>query len=96
MSPRLEDGSHEARSPIQRDHTEDISSGKCFGFVQTFDTKPKRRLFEVLTSQRFQMKQRSTFLSDGGNTVRDLQPYLSPEAEHRLDWFHLAMRLTGL
>jgi hypothetical protein len=37
-----------------------------------------------------------TFLSDGGDTVRDLQLYLSPEAEHLLDWFHIAMRMTVL
>jgi hypothetical protein len=35
-----------------------------------------------------------TFLSDGGDTVRDLQLYLNPQAEHVLDWFHVAMRLT--
>jgi hypothetical protein len=40
------------------------------------------------------MNQHLTFLSDGGDTVRDLQLYLHPEAEHLLDWFHLAMRLT--
>jgi hypothetical protein len=34
------------------------------------------------------------FLSDGGETVRDLQMYLSPELEHGLDWFHITMRLT--
>ena len=34
------------------------------------------------------------FLSDGGDTVRDLQMYLSPESEHWLDWFHITMRLT--
>jgi len=43
-----------------------------------------------------QMNQQVTFLSDGGDTVRDLQLYLSPEAEHILDWFHVAMRLTVL
>ena len=64
------------------------------GFVQTLDTKPKRRLFEVLHSQGHQMNQQITFLSDGGDTVRDLQLSLSPEAEHLLDWFHLSMRLT--
>jgi hypothetical protein len=37
-----------------------------------------------------------TFLSDGGDTVRDLQLYLSPQAEHLLDWFHVTMRLTIL
>jgi hypothetical protein len=33
-------------------------------------------------------------LSDGGDTVRDLQLYLNPQAEHLLDWFHISMRLT--
>jgi len=37
-----------------------------------------------------------TFLSDGGDTVRDLQFYLSPIAEHLLDWFHVTMRITVL
>lgn len=36
------------------------------------------------------------FLSDGGEDVRNLQLYLSPEAEHILDWFHLTMRITVL
>ena len=79
---------------FKREDAEDIPSSKCFGFVQTLDTKPKRRLFEVLQSQGHQMNQQITFLSDGGHTVRDLQLYLNPQAEHLLDWFHLAMRLT--
>jgi hypothetical protein len=81
---------------FRRNDEEDIPSSKCFGFVQTLDTKPKRRLFEVLQSQGHQMNQQLTFLSDGGDTVRDLQLYLNPQAEHLLDWFHLAMRLTVL
>jgi hypothetical protein len=40
------------------------------------------------------MNQQLTFLSDGGDSVRDLQLYLSPEADHLLDWFHVSMRLT--
>jgi hypothetical protein len=79
-----------------RENEEDVPSSKCFGFVQTVDLKPKRRLFELLQSQGLQMNQQLTFLSDGGDTVRDLQLYLSPEAEHLLDWFHVAMRLTVL
>ncbi len=62
---------------------------KCFAFVNTHDTKPKRRLFEVLRSQGLQMNQTVVFLSDGGETVRELPMYLSPESEHLLDWFHL-------
>jgi hypothetical protein len=57
---------------FKRDDDQDIPSSKCFRFVQTLDTKPKRRLF----------------------TVRDLQLYLHPDAEHLLVWFHLTMRLT--
>ena len=71
-------------------------SSKGFAFVQTYDQKPKRRLFEVLKSQGHQLNQQLTFLSDGGDTVRDLQLYLNPHAEHLLDWFHVAMRLTVL
>ena len=67
---------------------------KCFGFVQTYDRKPKRRLFEVLRSQGMQMNQQVTFLTDGGDDVRELSLYLNPQAEHLLDWFHITMRLT--
>ena len=63
-------------------------------FVSRYDSKPKRRLFEMLNSQRMQMNQAVTFLSDGGDTVRDLQMYMNPQAEHLLDWFHISMRLT--
>jgi hypothetical protein len=67
---------------------------KCLAFVNREDAKPKRRLFEVLKSQGLQPNQQLMFLSDGGDTVRDLQLYLSPESEHWLDWFHITMRLT--
>lgn len=67
---------------------------KCFAFVNREDAKPKRRLFEVLKAQGLQANQQLMFLSDGGDTVRDLQMYLSPESEHWLDWFHITMRLT--
>jgi len=67
---------------------------KVFAFVNKYDTKPKRRLHEVLKSQGLQMNQQVVFLSDGGDTVRNMQAYLSPESEHLLDWFHVTMRLT--
>lgn len=69
-------------------------TAKCFGFVNSYDEKPKRRIFEVLQAQGMQMNQQITFLSDGGDTVRELQLYLNPQAEHLLDWFHVTMRLT--
>jgi len=81
---------------FRRDEEDHIPSSKRFGFVQTLDTKSKRRLFEVLTSQGMQLNQQITFLSDGSDTVRDLQLYMSPEAEHILDWFHVSIKLTVL
>lgn len=69
---------------------------KRFGFVNDYDTKPKRRVYEVLKSQGMQMNQQVIFLSDGGDDVRNLQLYLNPQAEHLLDWFHITMRLTVL
>jgi len=68
---------------------------KRFGVVQTLDTKSKRRLYEVLQSQDFQMNQEITFLADGDDTLRQLQLDMSPKATHTLDWFHLTMKLTG-
>ena len=67
---------------------------KCFSFVNGYDQKPKRRLFHLLKAQGLQMNQNVTFLSDGGDAVRDLQLYLSPFSEHWLDWFHITMRIT--
>ncbi len=67
---------------------------KRFAFVQTYDEKPKRRLFETLQSHGMQMNQDITFLSDGGDDVRELQYYLNPHAEHILDWFHVTMKIT--
>ncbi len=69
-------------------------SSKRFAFVNNYDDKPKRRLFEVLKFQGMQANQQVTFLSDGADTVRDLQLYMNPNAEHILDWFHITMRLT--
>jgi hypothetical protein len=67
---------------------------KCLAFVQTYDQKPKRRLFELLKSQQMQMNQQITFLTDGGEDIRDLPQFINPEAEHILDWFHITKRLT--
>jgi len=69
---------------------------KRFGFVQTLDTKSKRRLYEVLHSQDLRMNQEITFLSDGDDTLRALQLEMSPKATHILDWHHLTMKLTVL
>ena len=67
---------------------------KSFGFASTYDTKPKRRLFEVLKNQGMEADQQVTFVTDGGEDIRQLPLYLNPQAGHLLDWFHVTMRLT--
>jgi hypothetical protein len=66
----------------------------CFGYVQTYDKKPKRRLFDVLAAHGMQANQQVTFLTDGGEDIRELPRYLNPDSEHLLDWFHITMRIT--
>ena len=71
-------------------------AGRCFGFVQTFDQKPRTRLIDNLLKQGLRSTQQVVFMSDGADTLRRLQRRIVPEAEHLLDWFHVAMRLTVL
>src|SRR5262245_703436 len=84
------------RSFDEREEEDKAPSLKRFGFVQTLDTKWKRRLYEVLRSQDFQMNQEITFLADGDDTLRQLQLEMSPKATHLLDWHHMSMNLTVL
>ncbi|WP_427019291.1 ISKra4 family transposase (plasmid) [Pseudarthrobacter sp. P1] len=65
-----------------------------FAYVQTYDSKPKRRLYQALRAQGMQDNQCVTFLTDGGEDIRDLPCYLNPQSEHLLDWFHITMRIT--
>lgn len=69
---------------------------KCFGFVNNYDTKPKQRVYQVLKSQGMQPNQPVIFMSDGGDTVRQVQFSLNLQTEGILDWFHITMRLTVL
>jgi hypothetical protein len=69
---------------------------KCFGYVQTYDQKPRQRLWEVMKSQGMQENQQVVFMSDGGEDVRQVQEYLHPNGEHIIDWFHITMRVTVL
>jgi hypothetical protein len=55
-----------------------------------------RRLHEVLQSQGVLPRQQVIFISDGGDTVRELPAFLHPHSEHILDWFHIAMRIEQL
>ncbi len=81
---------------FRRNEEDEIPSAKCFGFVQTYDEKPRRRLWELLKSQGMQENQQLLFMSDGGENVRRVQEYLHPFSEHLIDWFHITMRLTVL
>ena len=72
----------------------EVGDTKRFAFVHKYDEKPKRRLYETLKTHGLAMHQEITFLSDGGDTVRNLQAQISPYAEHILDWFHVTMRIT--
>ena len=74
---------------FREEEADKAPSSKRFGFVQTLETKPKRRLYEVLHAQGLQMNQDIAFLSDGNDTLRALQLEMSPQATHILDWFHL-------
>ncbi|GEO43390.1 hypothetical protein SAE02_75380 [Skermanella aerolata] len=69
---------------------------RCFGFVRSQDEQPERRFRNVLRSQGLPVSQTVTMLTDGGDSVRALVGELSPSAVTMLDWFHIAMRLTGL
>ncbi len=67
---------------------------RYLGLVHTHDTRPKRRLHEVLKEQGLQENQPVTFLTDGGDTVQNMAQYMAPASEHLLDWFHITMRIT--
>ena len=81
---------------FRRDDESNVPSAKCFGYVQTYDEKPRRRLWELMKSQGMQENQQVVFMSDGGENVRRVQEYLHPFSEHLIDWFHITMRLTVL
>jgi hypothetical protein len=81
---------------FRRAAEEEVPEAKCFGYVQTYDDKPRRRLWELVKSQGLQDNQQVVFMSDGGEDVRRVQTYLHPDSEHWIDWFHITMRVTVL
>jgi hypothetical protein len=81
---------------FRRAADDEVPESKCFGYVQTYDDKPRRRLFELMKSQGLQDHQQVVFMSDGGEDVRRVQTYLHPNSEHWIDWFHITMRITVL
>ena len=81
---------------FRRAADDEVPASKCFGYVQTYDEKPRRRLWELMKSQGLQDNQQVVFMSDGGEDVRRVQTYLHPRSEHWIDWFHITMRITVL
>ena len=81
---------------FRRAADEEVPESKCFGYVQTYDDKPRRRLWELLKSQGLQDHQQVVFMPDGGEDVRRVQTYLQPGSEHWIDRFHITMRITVL
>jgi len=67
---------------------------RYFGLVASQDEQSARRLDAVL--QGLPETRAVTMLTDGGDSVRALAGVMAPGAASILDWFHIAMRLTGL
>lgn len=81
---------------FRRKEEDAVPPPKCFGFLQTYDAKPRQRVWEVMKSQGMQEHQPVVFLSDGGEDIRQVREYLHPTGEHVIDWLHITMRLTVL
>ncbi|MGF7212527.1 hypothetical protein GGE65_007162 [Skermanella aerolata] len=86
-------------------HNFEVVVGKCmatdrddryFGLVRSQDEQPGRRFRDVLCTKALAVTQTVTMFTDGGDSVRALADELSPGAVTILDWFHIAMRMTGL
>jgi hypothetical protein len=67
-----------------------------FVLVQTYDEKPRRRLWELMKWQGTQENQQVVLLSDGGEDVRRVPEYVHPFSEHLIDGLHMTMLGTVL
>ena len=71
-------------------------SGQVFAFVHRLEPKPNERMERFLAEQGVFPAQPTTFLSDGGETVRQAQGEFRAFGEPILEWFPVAMRTTQL
>jgi hypothetical protein len=68
---------------------------RYFGLAQNQDGEPKR-LRDVLRDQGLPVNPNMMVRTDSGDSVRAFVGELPMSDRHCLDWFHIALRLTGL
>src|SRR5258708_2666258 len=66
---------------FRREDEGEVPSAKCFGFVQTYDEKPRRRLWELEKTQGEHENQQVVVMSEGGEHVPPVEAYLHPFRE---------------
>lgn len=74
----------------------DDGAGKCFAYVHRLEPDPSARMQHFVNHEGIGADQPVTFLSDGGDTVRQAQIGFGHLGEYVLDWFHISMRFQNL
>ena len=74
----------------------DDGAGQCFAYVHRLEADPAQRMQRFVIDAGLQPDDPITFLSDGGDTVRQAQSGFGPRGEYVLDWFHIGMRFQNL
>lgn len=80
---------------VGKSQREDTTGG-CFAYVHRLEPDPPERMQQFLNHEGIQSQQPVTFLSDGGDTVRQAQFGAQLHGEWLLDWFHIGMRFQHL
>jgi hypothetical protein len=70
--------------------------GRCFAYVHRLELDPSQRMQRFVSNEGIRSDQPVTFLSDGGDTVRQAQTGFGQLGEYVLDWFHISMRFQNL
>ena len=72
------------------------SRSSLAGFSGTYAKDPKARIRASMEACGYRDGQDSTIMTDGADNLRNLAKACLPNAEHVIDWFHIAMRFTVL
>jgi len=70
--------------------------GRCFAYVHRLEADPSGRMQQFVSDEGIRPGQPMTFLSDGGDTVRQAQTGFGHQGEYVLDWFPIGMRFQHL